>query len=103
MEQLKVLNQSTPFNVAHNATLERYIRVYLKDRKENLAQLLGKASYYFPVLEQYLDKYDLPLEIKYLAVVESALNPTAISASGAKGLWQFMYGTGLEYGLYIDS
>ena len=103
LEQLKVLNQSTPFNVAHNATLERYIRVYLKDRKENLAQLLGKASYYFPVLEQYLDKYDLPLEIKYLAVVESALNPTAISASGAKGLWQFMYGTGLEYGLYIDS
>lgn len=103
LEQLKVLNQSTPFNVAHNATLERYIRVYLKNRKENLAQLLGKASYYFPVFEQYLDKYDLPLEIKYLAVVESALNPTAISASGAKGLWQFMYGTGLEYGLYIDS
>lgn len=103
LEQLKSLNQSTPFNVAHNATLERYIRVYLKDRKENLAQLLGKASYYFPVFEQYLDKYDLPLEIKYLAVVESALNPTAISTSGAKGLWQFMYGTGLEYGLYIDS
>jgi len=103
LEQLNILNQSTPFNVAHNATLERYIRVYLKDRKENLAQLLGKASYYFPVFEQYLDQYDLPLEIKYLAVVESALNPTAISASGAKGLWQFMYGTGLEYGLYIDS
>ena len=103
LEQLKVLNQSTPFNVAHNATLERYIRVYLKNRKESLAQLLGKASYYFPVFEQYLDKYDLPLEIKYLAVVESALNPTAISTSGAKGLWQFMYGTGLEYGLYIDS
>ena len=102
-EQLQQLNQTTPFNVGHNATLERFIRVYLKDRRENLDRLLGKAAYYFPVFEQYLDKFDLPLEIKYLAVVESALNPAAISTSGAKGLWQFMYGTGLEYNLYIDS
>jgi membrane-bound lytic murein transglycosylase D len=102
-EQLEQLNQSTPFNVSHNATLERFIRVYLKDRRENLDRLLGKAAYYFPIFEQYLDKFDLPLEIKYLAVVESALNPSAISTSGAKGLWQFMYGTGLEYNLQIDS
>lgn len=103
MKQLEELNQTTPFNIGHNATLERFIRVYLKDRRENLRHLLGKAAFYFPVFEQYLDKYDLPLEIKYLAVVESALNPSAISPSGAKGLWQFMYGTGLENNLYIDS
>jgi membrane-bound lytic murein transglycosylase D len=102
-EHLKELDQTTPFKVTHNATMDRFIRVYLKNRQENLSLLMGKASYYFPVFEQYLDKFDLPLEIKYLAVVESALNPSAISPSGAKGLWQFMYGTGLEFGLHIDS
>ncbi len=103
MKQLEELNHSTPFHISHNATLERFIRVYLKDRRENLIHLMGKAAFYFPVFEEYLDKFDLPLEIKYLAVVESALNPSAISPSGAKGLWQFMYGTGLENNLYIDS
>jgi len=103
MEQLKVMDRSTPFNVNHNATLERFIRVYLQDRRTDINRLIGKSVYYFPVFEQYLDAYDLPLELKYLAVVESALNPVAISPSGAKGLWQFMYGTGMEYDLYIDS
>ena len=103
IDHLTQLNYVTPFSVSHNATLERFIRVYLKDRRENLNRLLGKSVYYFPVFEQYLDKYELPLELKYLAVVESALNPVAVSPSGAKGMWQFMYGTGLEYDLYIDS
>ncbi|MCA0933463.1 transglycosylase SLT domain-containing protein [Lutimonas saemankumensis] len=102
-EQLSVLNKTTPFKVYHSATLERFIRVYLKDRREYLNRLIEKSAYYFPLFEQYLDRYDLPLELKYLAIVESALNPVAVSASGAKGLWQFMYGTGNEYGLYIDS
>lgn len=102
-EQLSILNKKTPFKVHHNATLERFIRVYLKDRREYLNRLIGKSAYYFPIIEQYLDRFDLPLELKYLAVVESALNPVAVSASGAKGLWQFMYGTGNEYGLHIDS
>ena len=103
MEQLKLMDRSTPFHVNHNATLERFIRVYLKDRRAYINRLIGKSVYYFPVFEQYLDTYDLPLELKYLAVVESALNPVAISPSGAKGLWQFMYGTGMDYDLYIDS
>ncbi|MGI9531199.1 transglycosylase SLT domain-containing protein [Lutimonas sp.] len=103
IEQLTELNSATPFSVSHNATLERFIRVYLKDRREYLNSLLGKSKYYFPVFESYLDKYDLPLELKYLAVVESALNPLAVSPSGAKGIWQFMYGTGTDYKLYIDS
>ena len=70
---------------------------------ETICSLFYKSIYYFPVFEEQLDAYDLPLELKYLAVVESALNPVAISPSGAKGLWQFMYGTGIEYDLYIDS
>jgi membrane-bound lytic murein transglycosylase D len=102
-EQLKKLDHSTPFKVVHNATLERFIRVHLRDRKAYLNRLIHKSIYYFPIFEEQLDAYDLPLELKYLAVVESALNPVAISPSGAKGLWQFMYGTGIEYDLYIDS
>ncbi len=103
IKQLEDLNNSTPFNVVHNPTLERFIRVYLKNRRENLSNLMGKAKYYFPMFEEHLDKYNLPLEIKYLAIVESALMPDAISSAGAKGLWQFMLGTGKEYGLEINS
>lgn len=103
IEQLKELNYSTPFNIVHNPTLERFIRVYLKNRREDLSSLRGKAKYYFPMFEEHLDKYNLPLEIKYLAVVESALTPDAISSSGAKGLWQFMLGTGKENGLEVNS
>lgn len=102
-KQLLQLDLSTPFKVTHNATLERFIRVYLQNRRNQLQRLVGKSIYYFPTIEQHLDAYDLPLELKYLAVVESALNPVAVSPSGAKGLWQFMYATGLDYDLYIDS
>lgn len=101
--QLHKLNENTPLEVVHNATIERFIRVYLKNRREYFSKLIGKSKYYFPLFEQVLDKHDLPLEIKYLAVVESALSPTAVSKSGAKGLWQFMYGTATDYNLYIDS
>lgn len=103
LEQLEQLNRSTPMKIKHNATLERFIRVYLQNRRPYLNRLLGKSIYYFPIFEQYLDASDLPLELKYLAIVESALDQTAVSPSGAKGLWQFMYGTGLEYDLHIDS
>jgi membrane-bound lytic murein transglycosylase D len=64
---------------------------------------LGLKEIYFPLIEEYLDKYDIPLEMKYLAVVESALNPVAGSRAGAKGLWQFMYYTGKLYGLKTTS
>ncbi len=103
IEQLELLNKQSLFQIQHNPTLERYIRVFLKDRRESLSKLMDKSIYYFPIFEKYLDKYDLPLEIKYLAIVESALQPDAISPSGAKGLWQFMYNTGKEYNLDVNS
>ena len=102
-ERLTHLNSKTPFDVAYNPSLERLIKHYLKTRKNTLGVLLGKAAYYFPMFEEHLDKYDLPLEIKYLAIVESALRPRARSRVGASGLWQFMYYTGKQFNLNVSS
>ncbi len=102
-ERLAYLNSKTPFNVEYNPSLERLIKHYLKNRKETLGNLMGKAAYYFPMFEEYLDKYDIPLEIKYLAIVESALRPRARSRVGASGLWQFMYYTGKQFHLDVSS
>ena len=101
--RLESLNNKTPFNVEYNATLERFIRLYLETRKGEISNLMDEAKYYFPIFEEYLDKYNLPLEIKYLAIVESALKPDARSVYGAKGLWQFMYHTGKQFGLNVTS
>ena len=65
--------------------------------------MLGLSEYYFPMFEEALDRYDLPLELKYLPIIESALNPKALSRAGACGLWQFMYGTGKQMKLEISS
>ena len=102
-ERLTHLNSKTPFNVAYNPSLERIIKSYLKHRSNSLANLMEKAQYYFPMFEEHLDKYDLPLEIKYLAIVESALKPRARSRVGASGLWQFMYYTGKQFKLDVNS
>ena len=102
-ERLAHLDSKTPFNVAYNPSLERIIKSYLKHRKNTLGDLLQKAQYYFPMFEEHLDKYDLPLEIKYLAIVESALKPRARSRVGASGLWQFMYYTGKQFKLDVNS
>lgn len=103
IQQLEELNLKTPFHVAHNPTLERFIRVFLRDRREKLGYLMDRSTYYFPIFEAYLDKYDLPIELKYLAIIESALKADANSTAGAKGLWQFMYGTGKQFDLEINS
>lgn len=102
-ERIAHLDSETPFNFEYNASLERVIKHYLKNRPQTLANLMGKAKYYFPLFEEYLAKYEIPMELKYLAIVESALKPCATSRVGAKGLWQFMYGTGREYGLKVSS
>ena len=101
--RLANLNDKTPFNLAFNPALEKVINGYLKYRKKYYPALMAKAKYYFPIFEQYLDQYDIPLEMKYLAVVESALKPKARSRVGASGLWQFMYGTGKQFNLKVSS
>ncbi|NJK96236.1 MAG: lytic transglycosylase domain-containing protein [Bacteroidales bacterium] len=65
--------------------------------------MLGLKEYYFPIFEQILDSYQIPTELKYLAVIESALNPRAVSRVGATGMWQFMYGTGKFYNLNVNT
>lgn len=102
-ERLALLNQKTPFNIAYNASLENVINSFLVRRKDLMERMLTASQFYFPMFEEALDKYDLPLEIKYLAIVESALNPRARSRVGATGMWQFMYGTGKMYGLEVNS
>ncbi len=101
--RLKELNAKTPFNVAYNPALESVIKSYLKHRRKHLQKLMMLSSFYFPLFEQELDNQNIPLEIKYLAIVESALKPKAKSRVGATGLWQFMFSTGKMYGLDVSS
>ena len=101
--RLKELNARTPFNIEYNSSLESVIKSYLKNRRHSMERLMSLSDYYFPLFEESLDNYDIPLEVKYLAIVESALKPRAKSRVGATGLWQFMFGTGKEYGLNVSS
>lgn len=101
--RLLELDSRTPFNVEYNPSLENVIKSYLKNRRELLQKLITLSAFYFPMFEYELDRYNLPLEIKYLAIVESALKPRAKSRVGATGLWQFMYSTGKLYGLDVSS
>ncbi|HSP12775.1 MAG TPA: LysM peptidoglycan-binding domain-containing protein [Salegentibacter sp.] len=104
--RLERLNSRTPFNIEYNPILESVIKSYLKRNKYAMENLMALSDYYFPMFEQGLDKYDIPLEIKYLAIVESALNPRARSRVGATGIWQFMFATGkmldLDVSSYVD-
>jgi len=102
-ERLKHLDNTTPFFIEYNPILENVINSYLKYRKKYYPRLMAKAEYYFPMFEKYLDQFDIPLEMKYLAIVESTLNPKARSRVGASGLWQFMYLTGKQYKLNVNS
>ncbi len=102
-KQLALLNQKTQLEIVYHPALARTIIVFLKNRKKSLKRLFSIANYYFPIFEEKLSKYDIPLEMKYLAIVESALNPRAVSPAGAGGLWQFMYSTGKMYDLEINN
>lgn len=101
--RLHKLSAKTPFNIEYNPGLESVIKSYLKNRRSTLQRLMALSEYYFPLFEKELDNMDVPLEIKYLAIVESALKPRAKSRVGATGLWQFMYPTGKMYGLNVTS
>ena len=102
-ERLAAMDAKSPFNIEYNPGLENIIKSFLKNRKKSFGRLMAISEYYFPMFEEALAKQNVPLEIKYLAVVESALNPKAVSRMGATGLWQFMYQTGKQYNLTIDS
>ena len=102
-ERLKAMDAKSPFNIEYNPGLENIIKSFLKNRKKSFERLMAISEYYFPMFEEAFAKQNVPLEIKYLAIVESALNPKAVSRMGATGLWQFMYQTGKQYNLKIDS
>ncbi len=93
----------TVMELAYNPIVRSYINMYTGRMRNSVEYFVGKSSYYFPIFEQALDKYGLPLELKYLPIIESALNPTIVSRAGATGLWQFMIGTGKMYDLEVNS
>lgn len=93
----------SPIRLSYNEIVRNYIELYTVKRRAQLGVMLGLSDYYFPIFEEALDREGMPLELKYLPVIESALNPRAFSRAGACGLWQFMHGTGKLYKLEIDS
>ncbi len=90
-------------DLTYNRIVRNYIQLYTIKRREQVRTMLGLSEYYFPIFEEIFDLYDVPYELKYLAIIESALNPRAVSRAGAVGTWQFMYSTGKHYGLTINS
>ncbi|NTW52367.1 MAG: transglycosylase SLT domain-containing protein [Chlorobiaceae bacterium] len=97
------LAKKTQFKLIYNQHVKGFIRVYAVDKRKMVSKVLGLTKVYFPLFEEKLREHNIPSEMKYLAVVESALNPTAVSRAGARGLWQFMSGTGKMYGLQSSS
>ncbi len=102
-QRIEELNRNTTMELVYNKHVKSFIDVYAVQKRDKTERILGLTDVYFPIFEQTLDKYNMPLELKYLAVVESALNPTAGSWAGAKGLWQFMYATGKVYKLNVTT
>lgn len=103
MKRLQLLSESSAIELPFNNKVKAYITLYGKRRREQTEAMLGLSRYFFPMFEEELDRAGLPMELKYLPVIESALNPLAFSRAGASGLWQFMYSTGKMYGLNVTS
>ncbi len=101
IQRLQDIEQVVDLN--YNPVVKKYIQMYSERKRELVEVMLGLSAYYFPIFEETLDRYDMPLELKYMAIIESALNPTARSRVGANGLWQFMYGTAKNMKLEITS
>ncbi|MDQ7949360.1 MAG: lytic transglycosylase domain-containing protein, partial [Pedobacter sp.] len=98
--RLDSIQQTVP--LSYNAYVQDFIDRYSK-RKELIGKMLGLSNYYFPIFEKALAAYQIPKEIKYLPIIESEMNPHAISRVGATGMWQFMFGTAKAYGLGMDN
>jgi membrane-bound lytic murein transglycosylase D len=97
--------QSLPsiIDMTYNEKVRAFIELYVNKKRKHVKVMLGLSEYYFPIFEEILDKQGLPQELKYLTIIESALNPRATSRVGASGLWQFMYTTGKIYDLQVNS
>ena len=101
MRRLSAMNSF--ITLPYNDVVKNYIILYSERMPSKMGRVLGLSSYYFPIFEDILLRYGLPQELKYMAVIESMLNPVATSRAGARGIWQFMYQTGVGYGLEINS
>ena len=101
IERLERMNSF--IQLPYNETVKNYMVLYAEKMPTKMGQMLGLAQYYMPIFEEAFRKYNLPLELKYMAIIESALNPLAVSRVGATGMWQFMHSTARNYGLRIDS
>ncbi len=97
------LSKTSPIKLDYNKDVQKYIDLYLEKRPEKVSEFLGLEDLYFPIFEEYLDKYNLPLELKYLPIVESGLNPIVQSSSGAMGLWQLLLNASKLLGLQVTS
>ena len=93
----------TVMEMGYNDIVQRFIDRYMARLRHSVSYMLGATNFYVPIFEEALEAYQVPLELKYLPVIESALNPRAVSRVGATGLWQFMLGTGKQYGLEVNS
>lgn len=102
-QRIEALNAKTPFQIDYTENLASVIQFYLKRNPEVTQNLIELSHFYFPMFEEVFDRHNIPLEMKYLAVVESALNPKAKSPVGATGIWQFMYPTGVMMNLEVSS
>ena len=101
IERLQRMNSF--IQLPYNETVKNYMVLYSEKMPTKMGQILGLAQYYMPIFEEAFRRYGLPLELKYMAIIESALNPVAVSRVGATGMWQFMHATARNYGLRIDS
>lgn len=101
--RLAKLDAVSPFDLVYNEHVKGFINLYTVRKRESVSRMMGVSQLYYPMFEEVLDKYNIPLELKHLAVIESALIPYARSKAGATGLWQFMYPTGKMYGLNVSS
>ena len=101
---MRRLSQMNSFiSLPYNETVKNYMILYSEKMPTKMGEMLGLAQYYMPLFEEAFRQYDLPMELKYVAIIESAMNPRAESRVGAKGMWQFMYRTALNYGLRVNS
>ena len=96
------MSRNTSIKLFYNTTVRHYINLYFTERIDQISIINDRSRVYFPVISKYLEKFNLPSELKFLAILESALSETAVSPSGAVGLWQFKEETGISCGLQID-